>query len=331
MRWPPYQNIFFDCDSTLSTIEGIDVLAETAGKKWRVEVLTNAAMNGELELEAVYGKRLRAIHPTRHQIVAVREQYKKNVVVDAAAVVSALQRLGHNVFIISGGLLEPVREFGITLGVPETHIRAVTVQYDELAGEWWRPTTAEPSPPRYKQYTEGALTISNGKAQVVRELLAEFGGAKPGRSLLIGDGTSDLLAGPSVDLFVGFGGVVKRERVLREAPVFIHSPSIAPLLAMALGPAGLSELENTPYASLAHTCVQLIEQGELTFNHERLNQKFREAYQAVYPRPDRSASRNFRRPDAMDDWTPDVRLFGFDEPHPAQIAPSVPHPTPSAD
>ena len=331
MRWPPYQNIFFDCDSTLSTIEGIDVLAETAGKKWRVEVLTNAAMNGDLELEEVYGKRLRAIQPTRQQVVAVREQYKKNPVVDAPAVVAALQALGHNVFIISGGLLEPVREFGIALGVPEERIRAVPVQYDELAGEWWRPSTAEPSPPRYKQYIEGALTISNGKAQVVRELLAEFGGAKPGRSLLIGDGTSDLLAGPSVDLFVGFGGVVKRERVLHEAPAFIHSQSMAPLLAVALGPAGLQDLEKTPYATLAHTCVQLIEQGELTFNHERLNQKFREAYQAVYSRPDRSAGGHIRRPNALDDWTPDARMFGFDEPHPAQTAPSVPHPAPSAD
>ncbi|MCC6606951.1 MAG: phosphoserine phosphatase, partial [Anaerolineae bacterium] len=33
MRWPPYKHVFFDCDSTLTTVEGIDVLAETAGKK----------------------------------------------------------------------------------------------------------------------------------------------------------------------------------------------------------------------------------------------------------------------------------------------------------
>ena len=31
MRWPTYQHIFFDCDSTLTTVEGIDALADTAG------------------------------------------------------------------------------------------------------------------------------------------------------------------------------------------------------------------------------------------------------------------------------------------------------------
>ena len=72
MRWPPYKHVFFDCDSTLSTVEGIDVLAETAGKKWRVEVLTNAAMDGKLDLEDVYAKRLQAVRPTHEQIQQIR-------------------------------------------------------------------------------------------------------------------------------------------------------------------------------------------------------------------------------------------------------------------
>ena len=40
MRWPPFEHIFFDCDSTLTAVEGIDVLAETMGKRLRVETLT---------------------------------------------------------------------------------------------------------------------------------------------------------------------------------------------------------------------------------------------------------------------------------------------------
>ncbi len=39
MRWPPYEHVFFDCDSTLTTVEGIDILAASSGKQWRVEVL----------------------------------------------------------------------------------------------------------------------------------------------------------------------------------------------------------------------------------------------------------------------------------------------------
>lgn len=281
MRWPPYKNIFFDCDSTLTTVEGIDILAETAGKKWRVEVLTNAAMNGSLDLEDVYDKRLRAVRPTRGQIRAIRNSYKKHVVEDAAAVIAALQSLNHNVFIISGGLYEPVLEFGISLGVPEENIRAVGVQYDTLAGEWWKQTASERDA-RYKHYKEGALTISDGKAEIVQELLGQSKSFNNGRSLLIGDGSSDLLASRSVNLFVGYGGVITRERVIREAPAFIHSPSLSPLLALVLGPAGLLQLKGTPQEFLVNKCLQLIKKGELTFRNEQLNLKFERAYQAVF-------------------------------------------------
>ncbi|MBT4147320.1 MAG: haloacid dehalogenase, partial [Gammaproteobacteria bacterium] len=44
--------IFFDCDSTLSEIEGIDELAERAGCGAEMAALTNAAMNGEVSLES---------------------------------------------------------------------------------------------------------------------------------------------------------------------------------------------------------------------------------------------------------------------------------------
>jgi phosphoserine phosphatase len=288
MRWPSFQNIFFDCDSTLSTIEGIDVLAESCGKKEDIEALTNAAMNGQLDLQQVYGQRLQAIKPTKQQILDIKSAYKRNLVEDAPAVVRTLQALGHNVFIISGGLYEPVKEFGIWLGVPERHIRAVEVQYDALAGEWWRPN----SDAAYKRYEEGALTVSDGKAEIVRELLAKHtdSEAPHGRALLIGDGSSDLLASQSVDLFVGFGGVISRKRVQKEAPAFIHSASIAPLLALALGPAGLGRVEQTPDAYLSAKCQQLINTGELSFNNEQLKQKFEQAYQAVFTRPNGSSA-----------------------------------------
>ena len=50
--------ILFDCDSTLSTIEGIDVLAEQAGVVDQVVPLTTAAMDGRLKLEDAYAARL---------------------------------------------------------------------------------------------------------------------------------------------------------------------------------------------------------------------------------------------------------------------------------
>jgi phosphoserine phosphatase len=300
MRWPPYEHIFFDCDSTLTTIEGIDILAESAGKKWRVEVLTQAAMEGDLDLADVYEKRLRALNPSKSQIKDIRRAYKRNPMEDAQAVIAALKELGQEVYIISGGLLEPVREFGLYLGVPKENIRAVGVTYNELSGQWWVGGDQE-----YLDFEDGALTISDGKADIVAELLQ----GRNGRSLLIGDGMSDLLAGRAVDLFVGFGGAVSRQKVREDAPVFIQSPSLAPLLPIAAGPAAMPRLENTSFESLSRKAWDLIQSGAIIFNHERLNNKFTEAvkaHQALHSRPNRSAPGDIGRPGAMDDWTPDA-------------------------
>ncbi len=274
MRWPPFEHIFFDCDSTLTKVEGIDVLAEAMGKRQRVELLTHAAMEGMIDLEEVYAKRLRTLRPTRQQILDIRHSYKRNIVEDAALVVSALQSLGHKVYIISGGLAEPVEEFGVSLGIPRERIRAVDITYNELSGQWWEKSEADNI--RYMTYTDGALTISDGKAQIVRELL----GGQRGRSLLIGDGNSDLLAGEAVDLFVGFGGVISRPKVKESAPVFIESTSLAPLLGLAGGPAELRILSkwSMQYQSLSLKAQYLIQKGVVIINDEHLESKFQQTF-----------------------------------------------------
>lgn len=278
MRWPHYEHVIFDCDSTLTTVEGIDILAESAGKGWRVGILTRAAMEGDLNLEAVYDKRLRALNPTRAQIRAVHKVYKQHIVEDAAAVVTLLQQLGHRVYIISGGLAEPVTEFGLFLGVPRRHIRAVGVDYDELAGSGWYLAGEPGGEERYLAHQEGALTVSDGKARIVQELLA----GKSGRSLLVGDGNSDLLAAGAVDLFVGYGGVVKRPRVLAEAPAFLHSGSLAPLLLLAAGPAVLRQPGVDAHQTLIDKAFSLTATGAITFQDERIKNKFEKAFDNAY-------------------------------------------------
>lgn len=279
MRWPHYTHIFFDCDSTLSTVEGIDVLADSAGKKWRVEVLTNAAMDGDLDLEDIYAKRLQAVKPTREQIREIRRVYKQNVVEDAAAVIAVLQKLQHRVYIISGGLAEPVEEFGVYLGVPRSQIRAVGVSYNELSGKWWDPQTDQYRDDRkYLVYHEGALTVSDGKAQIVQELK----GKQNGRSLLIGDGSSDMLASRAVDLFVGYGGVVSRQRVREHAPVFLQTRSLAPLLVVAAGPAAIRRLQAGPERDIFIKGLDLISSGAFEFNNDRIKSKFTRAFNAAY-------------------------------------------------
>ncbi|HUS94783.1 MAG TPA: HAD-IB family phosphatase [Patescibacteria group bacterium] len=280
MRWPPFQHIFFDCDSTLTTVEGIDALADAAGKGWRVSVLTEAAMNGQLDLEEVYAKRLEAVRPTRGQIRAIRQIYKQNIVPDSVETIGAMQHLGLQVYIVSGGLAEPVIEFGNYLGIPRQNIRGVGIEYDQLSGEWWQQVDEEQNPnEQFMTYNDDPLVVSDGKALIIQEFLRNT----TGRSLLIGDGVSDLLASHAVDLFVGFGGITSRPKVRAESPLFIKSPTLAPLLAIALGPAGLLGLVQTDFHQISETSIQLILDGALEFQSEKLKDKFDKAWNAAYP------------------------------------------------
>ncbi len=277
-RWTSFDLIFFDCDSTLSAIEGIDELARFKGKEWRVGVLTEKAMNGDLDLSEVYGKRLQAIRPTRGELKAIEERYWETLVPDAEAVINALKLLGKHVFIVSGGLAEPVRGFGKRLGVGAENIRAVELEYNELSGDWWQyyqPQTQNRQ--TYLDYNEGPLTVSSGKPAIIQALAA----GKHGRRLMVGDGASDLATRPVVDLFVGFGGVVKREKVVNGSDVFVSVNSLAPILPLAVGPAGYARLINTPYKELFEKGLSLAQEAGMTFQNTELQTAYQKAFETT--------------------------------------------------
>lgn len=273
-RWTSFDLIFFDCDSTLSAIEGIDELARLKGKEWRVGLLTEKAMNGDLDLREVYGKRLQAIRPTRGQLKAIEERYWQTLVPDTAEVLAALHFLGKQVFIISGGLAEPVRGFGKRLGVPPENIRAVELEYNELSGDWWHYYEPQSRARQtYLDYSEGPLTVSSGKPSIVQELA----GDRHGRRLMVGDGASDLATRSVVDLFVGFGGVVAREKVKQGADIFVSANSLAPILPLAAGPGGYARLIGTPHQAIFNKGIQLAQEG-MTIQTDDLRSAFTKAF-----------------------------------------------------
>ena len=272
--WPIANHVIFDCDSTLSTIEGIDELARMTGHEYDVAQLTKRAMEGDVPLESVYGHRLVTVNPTQEQVRAIAKEYRETVVPDAPDVIKALQSLGTEVFIVSGGLIEPVRDFGVWLGVPRDHIFAVNMEYDQLAGQWWRywelPGGDNPRA-NYLAIEPNPLTGTLGKNQIISRLRSQF----PGRVLMIGDGLSDLEAAVDVDLFIGFGGAVYRKRIAEESPVYIHALTLSPILPLTLG-----QLGNTPrFASLWAEGLQRVYNDEVTFKDEALRASFLSAQQ----------------------------------------------------
>jgi phosphoserine phosphatase len=213
---PAFRTVIFDCDSTLSAIEGIEELATS--HRAEIERLTDLAMQGAVPLEQVYGRRLELIRPTRTDVARIAELYLRHLVPGALEVAHGLMRAGIEVYILSGGLAPAVRAVGRHLGIPEQRVVAVEVHF-----------TAEG---RYAGFDDSSpLARSGGK-----RLWVEAQGARLPRPLMfVGDGATDLEARPVVDRFVAFTGVVRRELVVAAADAVVEGPSLEPVLALALG------------------------------------------------------------------------------------------------
>jgi hypothetical protein len=135
----------------------------------------------------------------------------------------------------------------------------VELEFNELAGEWWKYYDhASNTAAAYLDYEDSPLTISAGKPQIVTELI----GKDFGRTLFIGDGMSDLHTRSVVDLFVGFGGVVRREKVERGSEVYVTAKTLAPILPMAVGESGLTALQGTPHEALMNRGIALCQQAD---------------------------------------------------------------------
>lgn len=206
--------VIFDCDSTLTAMEGIEHIA--AGNV-EIERLTDAAMRGEVPLEQVYGRRLEIVRPTRADIDALGTAYLEALVPDAREVVAALRDEGIEVRVLSGGLRPAVAALADALGIPAHHVAAVDVLFDD-AGAFAGFDRASP------------LARAGGKREVVAAWREEL----PGPIVLVGDGATDLEAAGVVDTFIAYAGIVERPTVTGEADVVIRSRSLASVLTIAL-------------------------------------------------------------------------------------------------
>ncbi len=208
---PKYRLIFFDVDSTLVTIEGIDVLATGNPEIVR---LTEAAMNGEIPLDQVYARRLEMIRPNLAAIDNLARRYVETIIDGAEETIRALKKAGCIIHLVTAGIdqaLAPLaKHFGVTL-------HAVPLRFD-ASGE-------------YEDFDRGSpLARPRGKEIVVRDIRAR----SKGKAAFVGDGVSDLEARPAVDLFIGFGGVHTRPRVRDNADVFVAGPRLDSILPHVL-------------------------------------------------------------------------------------------------
>ena len=226
----PFAAFYFDCDSTLSEIEGVDELTRNLDPSTRRELqeLTQSAMEGALPLADVYERRLAALAPSRRTLEDIGNSYIEHLVPDAASTLEALRSLGKHVGIISGGLLQAVSALAKHLGIEDANVHAVPVILDESGS--------------YVDFDrKSPLWRNQGKVHVLESLPDD---RRP--LLFMGDGVTDLEAQGTVDLFVGFGGVETRARVAEEAEVFVTRKSLAAVLDVGLTAEEKATLHSDP-------------------------------------------------------------------------------------
>ena len=199
--------LLFDCDSTLSAIEGIDELGRLRGPEVfkTVEEMTTKAMDGSTPMESIFAKRLDMIKPTFKELESIGQKYIKQVETTALDTIKKLKANGWTVMIVSGGFTQAIRPLAQYLGIER--VEAVELRFN-----------ADGS---YAGYVESCPTAkSKGKDVVALKLRDEF---KAYQTVLVGDGASDLEVKGDVDKMIGFGRYTPRPKVKAGADAFITS------------------------------------------------------------------------------------------------------------
>lgn len=208
--------VVFDCDGTLSSIEGIEILAEQNSVGKRVHELTEIAMSHEGISSALYEERLALVRPSRADVIQLAQQYFISRTEDIVSVIEVLKALGKEIFVMSAGVNPAVQLFSAMLDIPAQHVYAVDLTFSADGA--------------YESYDADAHVASNkGKKVLVDELKKQFP-----RIIHVGDGMNDVAVIDSVERFVGYGGAKYRQKISDLASFYITCSSMSPLLPLCL-------------------------------------------------------------------------------------------------
>ncbi len=209
--------VCFDCDSTLSTLEGIDELAARLNLESKIAPLTAAAMDGRIAIEAVYARRMALIKPDRESLMWLGQRYIATLVPGAHEAFAILRKAKRSVHIVSGGLKPAILPLAAHLGVAADHVEAVDVDFDRAG--------------HYRGFdAQSPLARADGKARVTAALARVHGPV-----VVVGDGVTDVAARAGGAIVIGFGGVARREAVVSGADIFVDGPSLVDVARLICG------------------------------------------------------------------------------------------------
>lgn len=207
---PKGKLFFIDCDSTLSYIEGIDELARASGPEIfeNVASMTRAAMQGEIGLDEVFGKRIDLIRPDKATRDHVADLYIQKMVPGAKQIAAELRSAGWTPIILSGGFKQLIEPLARLIGID--HVEAVPFVLDHQ-GDFIGYDASHPA------------SHTMGKCKIIRDWQQA---TMPEATVMMGDGASDLETRECVDAFICYTGVVDRPNVSAGADIILHDMRI---------------------------------------------------------------------------------------------------------
>jgi phosphoserine phosphatase len=231
----PVSAIVFDCDSTLSSIEGIDFLAKNNRVSEAVKLLTSEIISKTGLNPDIYQQRLDLVIPRREQVYSLGHQYFAHRAPDISEVINLFKRLHKEVYLVSSGVNPAVKMFGELLQIPPENVFAVDLRFDQQ-GNFLGFERASP------------LVNKDGKRTILQQIKNQHE-----QVVHIGDGINDVAALDMVTRFIGYGGIAYRKSIADLCKFYIKTLSFTPLIPLTL--------TQEEYASLLPNELALYEKG----------------------------------------------------------------------
>lgn len=165
--------VVFDMDSTLIDAEVIDELAREAGVGDQVAVITEAAMQGEIDFKASFTQRMALLKGLDANVLqSVAERLRLNE--GAEHLISTLKKLGFKTAIVSGGFTFFGEYLQQRLGVDYVYANQLDIEDGLVTGR-----------------VTGEIIDGQRKAELLRQI-AEREGLMLQQVIAVGDGANDL-------------------------------------------------------------------------------------------------------------------------------------------
>ncbi len=163
-----------DMDSTMITVECIDELADFVGKKAEVSIITERAMNGELDFPSALRERVALLKGLPEEVLEECYNERVKMMSGAKKLVQAMVKAGAHCVLVSGGFTFFTSRVASELGFHEDYANTLTIKHGVLTGTVGEPILGKEAKLATLQACCAKLAISVGEV------------------LAVGDGANDL-------------------------------------------------------------------------------------------------------------------------------------------